>query len=70
MGGRTSSGRSPLISDRETWITELSDKRLLAYENVMNTSHAKRRVDGSSRTEVTQTYFKDLISTEKTRRGL
>lgn len=77
MGGRTSFSSAPQSRskserepDRDAWIRDISDKRLSAYENLMKSSGAPRRLNGDKRLVAGRNfYFADLIAQEKTRRG-
>jgi hypothetical protein len=66
MGGRTQRKRDA-YTDRESWITEVSDSRLATYERLMSSSAAPVRMDGSGRIAQGD-YFRDLVQREKARR--
>lgn len=67
MGGRT---EKPRISESGTWITEVSDTRLESYSRLTVSGGFGSRATGDSRSHDQQLYFRDLVSKEKTRRGL
>lgn len=71
MGGRISENKEHLLSDRENWITDVSDDRLDQYDRMMRSAGASHRQDGTPRDSSPsgQRYFADLINREKTRRG-
>lgn len=73
MGGRSGFPRGresePMRPDRELWVSEVSDSRLQSYSRMLSSSAAPVRLDGSPRISKGD-YFKDLIQSEKKRRGL
>lgn len=66
MGGR---GERREFADRETWIQDVSDSRLDQYERMLDSAGRVQRVDGDSRSTGTQSYFRDLIERERSRRS-
>lgn len=64
MGGRD---RERILVDRETWITEVSDSRLAAYERLVSSSGVAERITGERRI-ANGDYFKDLVRSEVERR--
>lgn len=73
MGGRTNRGGSSDrddYSDREKWIKEVSTSRLETYARMLTSPSARPvRSDGTGRIAGGD-YFRDLVSREKSRRGL
>jgi hypothetical protein len=70
MGGRDQRRDDKKIPDREQWVREISDSRLLNYRRMLLSAGKVERLDGSPRTADQQAYFTDLIAREMSRRKI
>ena len=67
MGGR---GRKEEPQDRSSWIQEVSNSRLLAYDRMLSSGGSGHRADGAERLERQRSYLQGEVRREKARRGL